>query len=49
MLESLKNIFNSALFVFVAHPFDVGDRCLIDANQESMFVHRINFFTTVFR
>ena len=49
--ESLRNIFNSALFVFVTHPFDVGDRCTVDGftNQESLFVHKINFFTTVFR
>lgn len=47
--DSVRTIFNSALFVFVTHPYDVGDRCIVGAGPETMFVHKINFFTTVFR
>lgn len=30
-----KTIFESIIFVFVMHPFDVGDRCVIDGVQVS--------------
>lgn len=28
--NTCKNIFEAIIFVFVMHPFDVGDRCVID-------------------
>jgi small-conductance mechanosensitive channel len=48
--DSLKTIFNCALFVFVTHPYDVGDRVIIGTTiPDTLFVHKINFYTTVFR
>ncbi|XP_010940811.1 mechanosensitive ion channel protein 10 isoform X1 [Elaeis guineensis] len=41
-----KTIFESIIFVFVMHPFDVGDRCVIDGVQ--MIVEEMNILTTVF-
>ena len=39
--STCKNIFESFVFVFVMHPYDVGDRCVIDGvavnNFESFF------------
>ena len=34
--KNIKNILDSILFVFVAHPFDVGDCCVIDDTQVSL-------------
>jgi len=31
--NSCKTIFEAVIFVFVMHPFDVGDRCEIDGVQ----------------
>ena len=28
--NTCKNIFEAIIFVFVMHPFDVGDRCVVD-------------------
>ena len=28
--STCKNIFESFIFVFVMHPYDVGDRCVVD-------------------
>ena len=40
--STCKNIFESFVFVFVMHPYDVGDRCLIDgvvvSNSEHYFL-----------
>uniref|UniRef100_A0A803MLQ7 Mechanosensitive ion channel protein n=1 Tax=Chenopodium quinoa TaxID=63459 RepID=A0A803MLQ7_CHEQI len=44
--NTCKNIFESIVFLFVIHPFDVGDRCEIDGIQ--MVVEEINILTTVF-
>ncbi|GFS37993.1 mechanosensitive channel of small conductance-like 10 [Actinidia rufa] len=41
-----KTIFEVIIFVFVMHPFDVGDRCVIDGTQ--MIVEEMNILTTVF-
>ncbi|XP_020685945.1 mechanosensitive ion channel protein 10-like isoform X2 [Dendrobium catenatum] len=41
-----KTLFESIVFVFVMHPFDVGDRCVIDGVQ--MIVEEMNILTTVF-
>ena len=31
--STCKAIFEAIIFVFVMHPFDIGDRCLIDGNM----------------
>ncbi|KAK8947893.1 Mechanosensitive ion channel protein 4 [Platanthera guangdongensis] len=41
-----KTLFESIVFVFIMHPFDVGDRCVIDGIQ--MIVEEMNILTTVF-
>ncbi|XP_021901987.1 mechanosensitive ion channel protein 10-like [Carica papaya] len=41
-----KTMFEAIIFVFVMHPFDVGDRCVIDGVQ--MVVEEVNILTTVF-
>ena len=28
--STCKNIFKAVIFMFVMHPFDVGDRCVVD-------------------
>ncbi|MBA0744879.1 hypothetical protein Gogos_007481 [Gossypium gossypioides] len=40
--NTCKTIFEAIVFVFVMHPFDVGDRCVVDGVQE------MNILTTVF-
>ncbi|KAG8368041.1 hypothetical protein BUALT_Bualt15G0004200 [Buddleja alternifolia] len=44
--NTLKTIFEAIIFVFVMHPFDVGDRCEVDGVQ--MIVEEMNILTTVF-
>ncbi|XP_048132765.1 mechanosensitive ion channel protein 10-like [Rhodamnia argentea] len=44
--NTCKTVFESIIFVFVMHPFDVGDRCVIDGIQ--MIVEEMNILTTVF-
>ncbi|XP_021753007.1 mechanosensitive ion channel protein 6-like [Chenopodium quinoa] len=44
--NTCKNVFESIIFLFVIHPFDVGDRCEIDGVQ--MVVEEMNILTTVF-
>lgn len=44
--NSAKTVFEAIIFVFVMHPFDVGDRCVIDGVQ--MVVEEMNILTTVF-
>ncbi|KAJ9185667.1 hypothetical protein P3X46_005267 [Hevea brasiliensis] len=44
--NTCKTIFESIIFVFVMHPFDVGDRCVIDGVQ--MIVEEMNILSTVF-
>lgn len=41
-----KTVFEGIIFVFIMHPFDVGDRCLVDNVQ--MVVEEMNILTTVF-
>ncbi|CAN6938905.1 unnamed protein product [Brassica oleracea] len=41
-----KIVFESIIYLFVIHPFDVGDRCEIDGVQ--MVVEEMNILTTVF-
>ncbi|XP_058086346.1 mechanosensitive ion channel protein 10-like [Magnolia sinica] len=44
--NTCKTLFESIIFVFVMHPFDVGDRCVIDGVQ--MVVEEMNILTTTF-
>ncbi|GKV17888.1 hypothetical protein SLEP1_g28343 [Rubroshorea leprosula] len=44
--NSLRTVFEAIIFVFVIHPFDVSDRCIIDGVQ--MVVEEMNLLTTVF-
>lgn len=44
--NTCKTIFEAIIFVFVMHPFDVGDRCVIDGVQ--MIVEEMNILSTVF-
>ncbi|XP_027346895.1 mechanosensitive ion channel protein 10-like [Abrus precatorius] len=41
-----KTVLEAIVFVFVMHPFDIGDRCVIDGVQ--MIVEEMNILTTVF-
>ncbi|KAJ8477507.1 hypothetical protein OPV22_021234 [Ensete ventricosum] len=44
--NTLKMIFEAIIFLFVMHPFDVGDRCEIEGVQ--MIVEEMNILTTIF-
>ncbi|KAL2480048.1 Mechanosensitive ion channel protein 10 [Abeliophyllum distichum] len=44
--NTAKMVFEAIVFVFVVHPFDVGDRCVIDGIQ--MIVEEMNILTTIF-
>ncbi|OVA17530.1 Mechanosensitive ion channel MscS [Macleaya cordata] len=44
--NTAKVVFEGIIFVFVMHPFDVGDRCVIDGVQ--MIVEEMNILSTVF-
>ncbi|EOA20024.1 hypothetical protein CARUB_v10000298mg [Capsella rubella] len=44
--STCKNIFESFIFVFVMHPYDVGDRCVVDGVM--LLVEEIDLLTTVF-
>ncbi|XP_030525470.1 mechanosensitive ion channel protein 6-like [Rhodamnia argentea] len=44
--NTCKTIFEAIIYLFVIHPFDVGDRCELDGVQ--MVVEEINILTTVF-
>ncbi|KAI6682150.1 hypothetical protein NL676_036031 [Syzygium grande] len=44
--NTCKTIFEAIIFVFLTHPFDVGDRCVIDGVQ--LMVEEMNILSTVF-
>lgn len=44
--NTCKTIFEAIIFLFVMHPYDVGDRCEIDGVQ--MVVEEMNILTTIF-
>ncbi|PSR99546.1 Mechanosensitive ion channel protein [Actinidia chinensis var. chinensis] len=44
--NSCKTTFEAVIFLFVMHPFDVGDRCEVDGVQ--MVVEEMNILTTIF-
>lgn len=31
--NACKTVFEAIIFVFIMHPFDVGDRCVVDGVQ----------------
>ena len=41
-----RDLINCILFVFIMHPYDVGDRIIID--EMNLIVHRVNFMSTEF-
>ncbi|PWA94531.1 mechanosensitive ion channel MscS [Artemisia annua] len=44
--NTCKTVFEAIIFLFVIHPFDVGDRCEIDGVQ--MIVEEMNILNTIF-
>ncbi|XP_042990636.1 mechanosensitive ion channel protein 8-like isoform X2 [Carya illinoinensis] len=44
--NTCKTVFEAIVFLFMMHPFDVGDRCEVDGVQ--MIVDEMNILTTVF-
>lgn len=44
--NTVKTVFEAIIFVFIVHPFDVGDRCVVDGTQ--LIVDEMNILTTVF-
>lgn len=44
--NAIRNTFEAILFLFVIHPFDVGDRVFVGVTGP-MFVHEIGMLTTV--
>ncbi|PKI62349.1 hypothetical protein CRG98_017155 [Punica granatum] len=44
--NSCKTVFEAIIFLFVMHPFDVGDR--VEVDQVQMVVEEMNILTTVF-
>ena len=47
--SSAKNAFESIVFLFVIHPFDVGDRVHIDLNgNQNLVVSELNLMSTTF-
>ncbi|KAF3511746.1 hypothetical protein F2Q69_00000486 [Brassica cretica] len=44
--STCKNLFESIIFVFVMHPYDVGDRCVVDGVP--LLVEEMNLLSTVF-
>ncbi|XAR61592.1 hypothetical protein NMG60_11016060 [Bertholletia excelsa] len=44
--DTCKRAFESIIFLFVTHPFDVGDRCQVDGHDVE--VEEMNIMTTVF-
>lgn len=47
--ETAKNLFNSFVFLFLRHPFDVGDRVHIGSNSsDPYYVLKMELLTTTF-
>ncbi|KAG9157445.1 hypothetical protein Leryth_010274 [Lithospermum erythrorhizon] len=44
--NTFKTLFEGIIFNFIVHPFDVGDRCVIDGVE--MVVEEMNLLTTIF-
>ena len=45
--NTLKNVFEAIVFVFVFHPFDVGDRCVIDGVVVRKLTLNLNVLLTL--
>lgn len=41
--NSAKTLFECLVFVFITHPFDVGDKCVIDAIQVGIYDQSLDF------
>ncbi|KAH7278985.1 hypothetical protein KP509_38G068100 [Ceratopteris richardii] len=44
--NTVKQTFEAVIFLFVMHPFDVGDRCVVEGQQ--LIVEEMKILTTVF-
>ncbi|KAK1388592.1 Mechanosensitive ion channel protein [Heracleum sosnowskyi] len=44
--NTCKTVFEGIIFLFVMHPFDIGDRCEVDGVQ--LIVEEMNILTTIF-
>ncbi|KAJ0086338.1 hypothetical protein Patl1_09465 [Pistacia atlantica] len=44
--NTCRTVFEAIIFLFIMHPYDVGDRCEVDGVQ--MIVEEMNILTTVF-
>ncbi|OAG31979.1 hypothetical protein NEDG_00454 [Nematocida displodere] len=47
---SVKNAIDSVIFLFIVHPYDIGDRIRVEIEKEelNMVVSELNVFSTVF-
>ncbi|KIK99690.1 hypothetical protein PAXRUDRAFT_465190 [Paxillus rubicundulus Ve08.2h10] len=45
--SAASNMFDAIMFLFVTHPFDTGDRCFIDTD-DNLIVKKMGLFATVF-
>lgn len=47
---SVKNAIDSVIFLFIVHPYDIGDRIKVEIDKEelNMIVSELNVFSTVF-
>jgi len=47
---SVKNAIDSLIFLFIVHPYDIGDRIRVEVEKEelNMVVSELNVFSTVF-
>ncbi|KAI5189553.1 mechanosensitive ion channel protein 4/5/6/7/8/9/10 [Nematocida sp. AWRm77] len=47
---SVKNAIDSVIFLFIVHPYDIGDRIRVEVENEelNMVVSELNVFSTVF-
>lgn len=46
--NTVKNIFESIIFLYVMHPFEVGDRCIIDGVQVTdIFILKIEVYVSL--
>lgn len=46
--NTAKTVFEAIIFVFVTHPFDVGDKCVIDGAQVTLELDKKHPPTLVF-
>lgn len=45
--NTCKTAFEAIVFLFVMHPFDVGDRCEIDGVQVTFYLHLCSVYSTL--